>query len=216
MDSLTFVKELEDANRALLAKFVADDSPTVDASQLNIKQLLQVALANEVNVSELAALWMPTTPEMDVKLALAQQAGDEATHFSLIERRLKALGIATDDFTSPPPNPLFSYLRGLETTVEKIAAGQFTLESIAYQVNEQFMKYCALAGEQEIVKIYKDRIQPDELHHHRLGEKLLQKYASTPESQQKARQAAAKTLEIAIKSREMNAQKFGTACFPGC
>ena len=216
MDSLAFVKELEDANRSQLAKFVEDDTPTVDASQLNIKQLLQAALANEINVSELAALWMPTTPEMDVKLALAQQAGDEATHFSLIERRLKALGISTDDFTPPPPNPLFSYLRGLETTVEKIAAGQFTLESIAYQINEQFMKYCALAGEQEIVKIYKDRIQPDELHHHHLGEKLLQKYASTPESQQKARQAAAKTLDIAIKSRQMNAQKFGTTCFPGC
>ncbi len=216
MDSQTFVKELEASNRAQLGKLVEDDSPSVDAASLDLKQLLQVALVNEINVSELAALWMPTTPEMDVKLALAQQAGDEAHHFNLIERRLKKLGFSTADFAPPPPNPLFAYLRSLDSTVEKIAAGQFTLESVAYQVNEQFMKYCALAGEQEIVKIYQDRIQPDELHHHQLGQVLLEKYAVTPEAQDKARQAASKTLEIAIKIRLANAQKFGTSCFPGC
>jgi uncharacterized ferritin-like protein (DUF455 family) len=216
MDSKTFVKELEDSNRASLASLVERDSPAVDPSQLNIRQLLEVALLNEINVSELAALWMPNTPEMDVKLALAKQAGDEADHFSLIERRLKKLGISTADFSPPPPNPLFNYLRNLESTVEKIAAGQFTLESIAYQVNEQFMKYCGMTGEFEIVKIYQERIQPDELHHHQLGRALLEKYAVTPETQEQARRAASKTLEMAIKSRQMNAQKFGTSCFPGC
>ena len=41
-------------------------------------KMLQVALANEVGVSELASAWMPSTQEMDVKLAFARQTGDEA------------------------------------------------------------------------------------------------------------------------------------------
>lgn len=216
MDSHTFVKELEASNRAMLDKISAKESLANHSAGLDIKQLLHIALNNEISVSELAAAWMPTTPETDVKIALAQQAGDEAHHFALVERRLKAIGISTADFSPPPVNPLFAYLLGLQTTVEKIAAGQFTLESIAYQVNETFMKYCAMAGQTEIVKLYQDRIQPDELHHHHLGQQLLEKYAVTPEAQQKARQAAAKTLEIAFQTRMVTAEKLGTSCFPGC
>jgi hypothetical protein len=111
---------------------------------------------------------------------------------------------------------LFAYLRSLETTVERIAAGPFTLESIAFQVNEQFMKYCERMGDQETVLLYQKRIQPDELHHHRLGAILLEKYATTPELQQRAREASAKTLQMARQMRFVAAQKLGTACFPGC
>jgi len=216
MDSQTFVKELEASNAELLAKFSEADPEAGGGAAVDVKQLLQVALANEISVSELAAAWMPSTPEVDVKIALAQQAGDEANHFNLIDSRLQALGISTAGFVPPVGNPLFSYLRGLETTVEKIAAGQFTLESVAYLVNERFMKYCATVGETETVRLYQNRIQPDELYHHRLGQTLLEKYAITPEAQERARRAAAKTLEIASQARLMTARKLGTGCFPGC
>src|SRR5262247_967978 len=73
------------------------------------KQLLEIALANEINVSELAAMWMPTTRELDVKLAFARQAGDEAGHFQLVADRLAALGFDVASFT-PTDNPLFQYL----------------------------------------------------------------------------------------------------------
>jgi len=78
------------------------------------------------------------------------------------------------------------------------------------------MKFCELAGETETVLLYQNRIQPDELHHHRLGQKLLEKYAITAEDQQRARQAAARTLELARQVRLLTAQKLGTPCFPGC
>ena len=216
MDSHTFVKELETSNHVLLEKFDDAGLPGAGTSPVEVKPLLQIALANEISVSELAAAWMPSTPEVEVKIALAQQAGDEANHFRLVEGRLKALGISTEDFVPPASNPLFAYLRSLETTVERVAAGQFTLESIAYRVNESFMKYCAQLGEHDTVKLYRNHIQPDELHHHHLGKTLLEKYAITPEAQQRARQAASKTLEIALELRLLTTQKLGTACFPGC
>ena len=83
----------------------------------------------------------------------------------------------------PGDNPLFQYLKGLSTTVERIAAGLFTLESIAYAVNENFMTFCEQRGDAETVRIYREYIQPDERAHQQLGQRLLAKYATTPELQ---------------------------------
>jgi len=217
MDRKTFVKELEASNQVQLAQLgevttlVGEAGPPVD-----IVRLLKIALANEISVSELAAAWMPSTAEWDVKITLAQQAGDEARHFQLVETRLGQLGVSLADFAPPAENPLFAYLKGLQNSVEKIAAGQFTLESLAYKVNESFIHYCERFGDTETARLYRNLIQPDELHHHQLGRRLLEKYATTPETQRLAREAAAKTLEIAAGLRRSAAQKLGTQCFPGC
>src|SRR3954469_9906783 len=211
-----FVEELEAFKRERLEPIVAagrvslGETPSGDA-----KQLLQVALANEINVSELAAVWMPSTRELDVKLAFARQAGDEAGHFQLVAERLTALGFDVASFT-PADNPLFQYLRGLTTTVERIAAGLFTLESIAYGVNENFMAHCERNGDAETVRIYREYIQPDEHAHQQLGQRLLARHATTPELQQLARDTVGRLLEIASATRATAAARLGTAAFPGC
>jgi hypothetical protein len=214
----TFVQELEASSRKLLAKMgeLSALAGTAAGSPNGIVPMLRIALANEISVAELAAMWMPTVGEWDIKIALAQQAGDEARHFELVEKRLEKLGISLADFTPPVENRLFAFLKSLSTPVEKIAAGQFALESLAYQVNDSFLRYCELAGDKETADIYRHNIQPDELYHRQLGARLLEKYAATPEAQVRAREAAAKTLEIASELRAIAAQKLGTACFPGC
>jgi uncharacterized ferritin-like protein (DUF455 family) len=179
------------------------------------RQLLQIALANEINVSELAAAWMPSTRELDVKLAFARQAGDEAGHFQLVADRLAALGFDVASFAQTD-NPLFQYLRGLTATVERIAAGLFTLESIAYGVNENFMALCDQRGDAETVRIYREYIQPDEQAHQQLGQRLLARHATTPELQQRARDTVGRLLEIAGATRASAAARLGTAAFPGC
>jgi uncharacterized ferritin-like protein (DUF455 family) len=215
---MAFVEQLEAWKSERLA-------PIVGAGQTSLAlaagapgdatQLLQIALANEINVSELAAAWMPSTRELDVKIAFARQAGDEAGHFQLVADRLTALGFDVASF-APADNPLFQYLRSLTTTVERIAAGLFTLESIAYGVNENFMALCAQRGDAETVRIYREYIQPDEAAHQQLGQRLLARYAVTPEMQQTARDTVARLLEIAGTTRATAAARLGTACFPGC
>ncbi len=180
------------------------------------QRLLQVALANEINVSELAARWMPTTRELDVKLAFARQAGDEAGHFQLVSERLAALGFDVAAFVPPAPNALFAYLHSLDTTIERIAGGLYALEAVAYAVNEGFMAYCAKRGDDETVRIYREYIQPDERAHHELGKRLLAKYACTPEQQALALATASRVIELATATRAKAAQMLGVACFPGC
>jgi uncharacterized ferritin-like protein (DUF455 family) len=217
MDATAFVAALEDRKAALLAPIVgAGRTSLVDGAAGDATKMLQIALANEISVSELAATWMPGTPELDVKLAFARQAGDEAGHFQLVADRLGALGVDVAAFQPPGDNPLFAYLRGLTTTVERIAAGLVTLESIAYGVNENFMAFCAQRGDDETVRIYREYIQPDERAHQQLGQRLLAKYATTPALQRAATDAMIAVLEIAATTRAQAAARLGAACFPGC
>lgn len=220
MEATAFVTELEAFKAERLAPILgagrtslADDrgGEAGDATRL-----LQVALANEINVSELAAAWMPSTAELDVKLAFARQTGDEASHFQLVAERLAALGFDAAEFQPPAANPMFVYLRGLTTTVERVAAGLFTLESIAHGVNQNFMAYCAARGDHETVRIYEAYIQPDELAHQQLGQRLLAKYATTPELQSLARATVGRLLELATATRAKAAARLGIACIPGC
>lgn len=217
MDPIAFVTELEAFKVERLAPILGAGATALGMpGTAEPKQLLQVALVNEISVSDLAAVWIPTTREIDVKIAFARQAGDEANHFNLVADRLTALGFDVAAFQQPPDNPLFAYMKTLRTSVERIAAGLFTLESIAHGVNENFMTYCATKGDDETVRIYREYIQPDELAHQRLGTALLAKYAITPELQTAARDAVSRVLEIATAARAQAATKLGTACFPGC
>ncbi|HEY0479827.1 MAG TPA: ferritin-like domain-containing protein [Kofleriaceae bacterium] len=214
---MAFVDQLEAFKSERLAPILGAGRTSLSAEvpPEQATQLLQVALANEINVAELAAAWMPSTRELDVKLAFARQAGDEAGHFQLVADRLAALGFDIAGF-APGDNPMFQYLRGLGTTVERIAAGLVTLESIAYGVNENFMALCEHRGDLETVRIYSEYIQPDEQRHQQLGQQLIAKYATTPELQQLAQATVARLLEIAGATRAAAATRLGTACFPGC
>ncbi|MBI3073136.1 MAG: DUF455 family protein [Deltaproteobacteria bacterium] len=217
METQAFIEELESLKAARVATIVeAGRTSLAGVASVDGKKLLQIALANEISVSELAAEWTPTTPEVDVKIAFARQAGDEAGHFLLVAGRLAALGFDVESFRAPRENPLFQYLKGLATTVERVAAGLFTLEAIALGVNENFMAYCERQGDLETVRIYREAIQPDERTHHEIGTRLLRKYATTPELQSAARAAVEGVLNIATSARADGAMKLGTACFPGC
>jgi uncharacterized ferritin-like protein (DUF455 family) len=217
MDTPSYLQELDVFKAERLSPIVgAGQTSLGGGAPVDAKKMLQIALANEISVSELAAAWMPTTPEVDVKLAFAKQAGDEAGHFQLVADRLTRLGFDIGTFRPPGANPLFEYLRSLSTTVERIAAGLYTLESIAYAVNENFMAFCAGRGDDETVRIYREYIQPDERRHQQLGRELLAKYANDAASQAKAKEVVARVLEIATAARAQAAEKMGTACFPGC
>ncbi|HSD88848.1 MAG TPA: ferritin-like domain-containing protein [Kofleriaceae bacterium] len=211
---MSFADELAARSHDRLAAIV--DAGRGATGNADTKALLQIALVNEISVSELAASWVGSTPELDAKLAFARQAGDEAGHFQLVADRLRALGFDVDSFVPPAANPLFQYLATLETTVERIAAGLFALESIAYGVNENFIAYCRAHGDAETVRIYETIIQPEEREHQAIGRTLLEKYATAPEARERASAAVDRVLSIASSTRAAATQRVGVACFPGC
>ena len=219
MTAQEFVQTLDRENQALLRRLEPEATlkPEVEGS-LTVLNLLKVALKNEVEATEIAARWLVRTDDVDVKLAFARQAGDEAKHYRLIADRLRELGFEAGGFDplAKGYGPLFQYLDSLETTVERVAAGQFTREAIAVVKNRQFIEFCERAGDAETATLYRDVIEPDERYHHDLGRRLLVRLATTPEAQDAARRAAQRTLALA---EELQVKALATAGIhhaPGC
>ena len=216
---MTFVQELENYVTEKLSSLALIKEPmstVVDRSE--VVRRLKMALKNELEASEIAAIWIPTTLEVDVKLALARQVGDEAKHYRLIEEHLEKTGV---DLTGFDPaaggyGPMFQLLSGFNTTVERIGAAQFTRESLALKKNEQFIEFCEAAGDNVTARHYREQIQPDEQWHVHLGRTVLEKYATTADLQQKARKAVESVLDLAVKIQKKQLKEMKVSHAPGC
>ncbi|HKP86669.1 MAG TPA: ferritin-like domain-containing protein [Blastocatellia bacterium] len=213
-----FADELDRENRAALERLAGLNAAGDAPETLTVERLLRVALKNELEAAEVAALWMGTTSELDVKLAFARQVGDEARHYRLISERLAELGVDASriDPREGGYSPLFEYLRALQSTAARVAAGQFTREGIALVRNQAFIEFCQSRGDHVTAALYREQIQPDERHHHELGRALLTRYGVTADEQSVARQAAVRTLELAEEIQEMARLKAGITRAPGC
>jgi hypothetical protein len=214
-----FVAALDAENQTLLRALEPDATlkPEIDGP-LNVPNLLKVALKNELEATEIAARWLVSSDDVGLKLALARQVGDEAKHYRLIAERLGRLGIdaGTLDPLAGGFGPLFRYLDTLTTSVERVAAGQFTREAIAVVKNRQFIDFCERVGDKETATLYRDTIEPDERYHHELGRRLLLRLATSPESQAAARAAAGRTLALADELQKKALATAGIHHAPGC
>ena len=189
------------------------------AEKGDLAALLKLALKNEVEASEIAAVWMPHTADVPIKLGFARQVGDEARHYRLIADHLGRMGVSLDGFNPMAQgySPLFQALAKLDTTLEQLAAGQFTREAIAMRRNEMFIAYLERNGQPAVAATYRDHIQPDETHHHQLGVKGLERLITGEADLDKAREAMNLTLSIADEMKKAARQKVGAgAAIPGC
>jgi uncharacterized ferritin-like protein (DUF455 family) len=214
-----FVAALDEANQAVLRRLEPDATLKPEVSgALNVTNLLKVALKNEIEATEIAARWLVVTTDVEVKMAFARQAGDEAKHYRMIADRLRELGFDARGFNpiAKGYGPLFQYLDTLSSTVERVAAGQFTREAIAVVKNRQFIEFCERAGDGSTARLYRDVIEPDEYFHHQLGRSLLLRFATTPEAQEQARRASARTLSLAEELQQAALKTAGIHHAPGC
>jgi len=216
VDGRAFVERLKTENEELLRKL--DQEAVADQQAgATLGALLRIALKNEIEAAEIAAAWVPDTPELEAKLVFAQHAGDEARHFRLLESHVRALGIPLDDFRPlDPPSPVLDCLRALRTTVERVAAALVAREAMGARRNAQFLRWLEAVGRKEIAQLYRDVINPDEERHHQAGCELLARLATTPEAQESARRAARRLLEIGDRARETLLAKTGATVVPGC
>jgi hypothetical protein len=212
-----FVDSLMEEMEALFARLGETETLESESEgRMDVPTLLRLALKSELEASELAAFWLPSTPELDAKSLLAEQCGDEMRHYGLISKRLAELGddLAGFDPLADGHSPLYQYQRGLRTTVERVAAGPFTSEAIAQVRNDQFVRFCASVGDHATARLYSEVIQPEEQHHHLLGRTIVEKYATSPELQELAAAAVRNTLAIADELRNLAEKTTGLHNLP--
>jgi 1,2-phenylacetyl-CoA epoxidase catalytic subunit len=216
---MTFVDDLETYVAEKLSSLdLLKETDIGPADRSEIVRRLKMALKNELEASEIAALWIPTTPEIDIKLALARQVGDEAKHYRFIEEHLAKMGVDMAGFNPAGDGygPMFQLLAEFKTTLERIGAAQFTRESLALKKNQQFIEFCEAAGDHETARLYREQIQPDEEWHVRLGRTVLEKYAQTPETQSQVRRAVEAVLDLAVKIQNRQLKEMKLSHAPGC
>jgi uncharacterized ferritin-like protein (DUF455 family) len=219
MTAEEFVAALDAENRVRLHGLEPDATLTPEVKgPLNVPNLLKVALRNEAEATLIAGRWLASCDDVKLMLALARQAADEAKHYELIAKRLGELGFDADGFEplAGGVGPLTRYLDTLTTSVERVAAGQFTREAIAIVKNRQFIDFCERVGDKATAALYRDIIEPDERHHHELGRRTLLRLATTPAAQEAARRAARSTLELAEELQKKALATAGIHHAPGC
>ncbi|HUP23268.1 MAG TPA: ferritin-like domain-containing protein [Thermoanaerobaculia bacterium] len=205
----SFVASLLAEMRGLFDRLGAREALESESDgRVDIPTLLRLALKSEVEAAEIAGLWMPSTLELDVKSAFARQASDEMRHYELICKRLEDLGEDPEELVEEH-SALYTYLTSLQGSVERVAAGPFAREAIAEVRNAQFIELCLANGDQITADLYVDVIQPEEVHHHELGCRLLEKYAVTEELQRQARDAMRSSLAIADELRTLTEKSTG-------
>lgn len=217
MNSKEFVASLvEEMDRIFAQLGETDTLESESEGEVDVVTLLRLALKSELEASELAGFWMPTTPEVDGKMVLALQCGDEMKHYGLISQRLLELGedLSGFDPLADGHSPLYQYLRGLRTTVERVAAGPFANEAIAQIRNAQFVNFCRSVGDEGTARLYEEVIQPEEAHHHQVGREYLENHLTTPELQELAAAAVRNTLAIADELRNLTAKTTGLLSIP--
>lgn len=206
LDAPTFVTQLVDEMQQLFARLDHEATLELEAGgRPEVVSLLKMALKSELEAAEIAAHWLPSTAEIDAKTVFAEQCSDELKHYNLIVSRLEQLG---EDMSGFDPfadghSPLFRYLRGLRTMIERVAAGPFACEAVAEVRNRQFIEFCRRAGDHRTAELYENIIHPEESHHHRRGREILEKYAKTPELQALAAAATHSSLAIADELRSI-------------
>ncbi len=217
MDSKEFVATLMAEMERLFACLGEHETLEAESGgRIEMVTLLKLALASELEASELAGSWMPSTSEIDAKQVFAAQCGDEMRHYALIEQRLVELGADLSGFEplAEGHSPLYEYMRGLRTMAERMAAGPFASEAIAQVRNRQFIAWCESVGDTETARLYHEVIQPEELHHHELGRAILEKYATTPEIQELVANAVRTTLAIADELATLSEKTTGLQALP--
>jgi hypothetical protein len=196
VDPEAFVHELERELLRTLARLGEQARAAIPAA-VPVTDLLAGALRDEIETAEIAALWLTDEPDLDLRLGLARQVGDEARHYELMADRIRALGAdPAADPRARAHSPLFRYLRGLQTPAERLAAG-LAREGVARLRNALLAQICEGRGDPETAGVCRDAIGPDEVRHLDFCRRELPRYALTAEDQEAARRAVARTLQLA-------------------
>jgi 1,2-phenylacetyl-CoA epoxidase catalytic subunit len=157
-------------------------------------RVMQSRLFNEVRAAEVFGAWLRTTPEIEVKEALAEAAHEEMRHARLLAERIGERGVEPFDYLPVPGQiALFNAFELLPTTIERIAAFPLAGEGVAEYMIEHALTAPSVP---EWIKAPYRAIAGDERDHADYPSQALARYARDPATQHRVRRAVAMSLTL--------------------
>lgn len=197
MDGATFLSELltpvGEFCRALDGQPPAYSYIPLRSDEERVR-VMQSRLFNELRGADLFGGWLRTTPEFDVKAAMAESAHEEMTHAQLLAKRIRDLGAEPFAYRPLPAQvAMFNAMEGLNETCERIAAFSVAGETVANYLIQLCLKSPDVP---EWIKQPYRRITEDEEGHGSAPREFLKRYAITDEQQDRVRRAVAMRLVL--------------------
>jgi hypothetical protein len=194
----TYVHEMEEKNHASFQRLLAAMQQILDKEAFSSADLVRLEMRAIIEATEVAALWLSDSDNLDSKLVLAATCGDEARHFHLLRERLPDLGVDPLAFDARYGgySKLFAFFRSLQTSEERAAAGFLTLGAFNVLRLNLFGNYLAGKGDAATAQLFQGTLKDDAGAHRDAGRKRLLETATNEESQARGRRSAFRTIEL--------------------
>jgi hypothetical protein len=194
-----YVSELEFKNQESFRGLVASRYlPSLSGEGVTVAEALRWETKMVVETIEIAALWLADTDSLALKLDCASYCGDRARHFRLLSERLAALGLAPGSYDPRQGgySRLYGFLRSLQTSEERAAAGFLTLAGMSATRLGALASFCEDKGDGDTARVVRESILPDEERRVELGRDTLVALVAAEDTQARARRASYKTVEL--------------------
>ncbi|MBN2577008.1 MAG: hypothetical protein JXP73_20770 [Deltaproteobacteria bacterium] len=202
-----FVAETEFKNQESFRGLVASSYlPALAADKASIAEMLRMEAKLTIEAIEAAAIWIADSESLEMKILLGSQCGVHARQYGRLQDRLATLGLAPGSYDPREGgySKLFAFLRSLQTSEERAAAGLLTVGGAAVARLDALLTVCRERGDEATATLLSSEMIPDEQRRADAGRDRLVLLATAEDSQARARRAVFKTIEL-----------LGDVCDPG-
>jgi hypothetical protein len=194
-----FVTETDFKNQESFRGLVASGYlPALAGDAASVADMLRFEAKFAIESIEAAAIWIADTESLEMKIILGGQCGVHAQQYLRLQDRLSGLGLSPGSYDPRQGgySKLFAFLRSLQTSEERAAAGLLTLGSAAVARLEALEVVCREREDAETGELLRTRLVPDEQRRADEGRERLVLLATGEDSQARARRAVFKTIEL--------------------
>jgi hypothetical protein len=194
-----FVADLESKNQESFRGLLASSYlPALAVDGVAVTDMLRLESKLVIEAIESAAIWIVDTESLEMKILLAAQCGAHARHYLGLQERLSMLGLAPGSYDPRHGgySKLFAFLRSLQTSEERAAAGLLTLGAASVARLGALAAFCEEKGDSDTRDFLRGELMPDEQRRVDEGRDKLVLLATAEDSQARARRAIYKTIEL--------------------
>jgi hypothetical protein len=194
-----FVAETEFKNQESFRGMVASAYlPAFAGDAAGVTDMLRLEAKFAIEAIEAAAIWIADTESLEMKILLGAQCGLHARGYQRVQERLSELGLAPGSYDPRQGgySKLFAFLRSLQTSEERIAAGLLTLGGAAVARLGGLLAVCNERGDALTGDLVGNELLPNEQRRTDEGRDRLVILATNEDGQSRARRAVFKAIEL--------------------